>query len=76
MYYITRQTNECIDYFNKNKRSFHHSLSNIKGGYKTLEGANKKLKILRGIYKSYFDQSSFDNIRNRDINDFLYITKL
>jgi len=75
MIYITRQTGQIVEYFNKDKKSFVHYLSNdIKGGYKTMSGANKKLKSLREIYKSYFDQSSYDNIKHRDINKFLYLT--
>lgn len=75
MIYITRQTDQFIDYFNKDKGSFTHSLSNdIAGGYKTMAGAVKKLKAMRGIYKSYFDQSEYDNIKHRDITKFLYLT--
>jgi hypothetical protein len=73
-YYITRQTGQCIDYLNKKTGSFNNVLDSESGGYKTISGATKKLQSLQGIYKSYFEQSTFDNIKNKDINKFLYIT--
>jgi hypothetical protein len=45
-------------------------------GYKTKTGANKKLIKYQKVIKEYFNKSSLKSIRDRNIDDFLYLSRI
>ena len=75
VYFATRKNNDIVEYLDTKTRSWRsYSKVNIKHGYKTRSGADKKVKALQVILKEYFSKSDLASIRNRDLNDCLYVS--
>jgi len=78
-YYVTRKNEDIVEYLdNRSKRwkSYFKIKQGKDCGYKTKTGATKKLIKYQKIIKDYFNESTLESIRNRNINDFLYLSRI
>jgi len=78
-YYVTRKNEDIVEYLDsrsKRWKSYFKIKQGLDCGYKTEKGATKKLIEVQAIIKEYFNKSSLESIRSRNIDDFLYLSRI